>query len=146
MPPCRARYRGDGWAGGRPGRIRRFIEPAVLLLLHQGPAHGYGLAEGLQALGLGDYPVDVSAIYRALYHLEALGMVTSRVEAEGSAGPPRRIYALTEAGDAYLRAWIEDLRATERLLRQFLEAYDAHTRSHNEPDGSPTRFSEGDAR
>ena len=138
MPVWRFRYRRE-FEGGRPRRIRRFIEPALLLLLDHGPAHGYGLVEGLHRLGLESYPADVSAIYRILYALEANGMVTSHIEAEESAGPPRRVYRLTEAGDAYLHAWVEDLRATDRLLHRILEAYDEHNRSHSEPAiGSPS--------
>jgi poly-beta-hydroxybutyrate-responsive repressor len=114
----------------RPRRIRRFIEPALLLLLHGSPTHGYGLIEGLRDLGLESYPVDPSAVYRILYDLEAKGMLVSEQDAEQSAGPPRRVYALTEAGDAYLRAWVEELRATDRMLHRFLDAYGAHQREH----------------
>lgn len=126
MPP---RWR-HGFGGARPRRIRRFVEPALLLLLHGNPTHGYGLLEGLRQLGLEEYPVDISAIYRILYDLEANGMVVSRQDAAPSAGPPRRVYALTGLGDAYLSAWVEDLRLTDRLLHRFFEAYDAHQVLH----------------
>ena len=139
MPGWRFRHR-EGCGGGQPRRIRRFIEPALLLLLHHRPSHGYGLLEGLRALGLEDYPADISAIYRILYALEAQGMVISHIEAEQSGGPPRRVYQLTEAGDAYLRAWVEDLRATDHILHQFLDAYEDHEKLHREPDAGP--FSE----
>ena len=109
----------------RPRRIRRFVEPAVLLLLHREPAHGYALLEGLRELGLEEYPMDASAIYRILYDLEAQGMVVSQESSEGSAGPPRRVYSLTAQGDAYLNAWVEDLRLTDQVLHNFFEAYDA---------------------
>jgi len=81
--------------GKRPRRIRRFLEPALLLLLHSGPNHGYGLVEGLRNLGLESYPTDISAVYRILYDLEAKGLLTSGQSADESAGPPRRVYALT---------------------------------------------------
>ncbi len=113
----------------RPRRIRRFVEPAVLLLLHRAPAHGYALLEGLRELGLEEYPMDASAIYRILYDLEAQGMVVSQASREGSAGPPRRVYSLTSQGDAYLNAWVEDLRLTDQVLHNFFEAYDAQDHS-----------------
>ena len=115
---------------GQPRRIRRFIEPALLLLLHRNPTHGYALVEGLSELGLESYPTDVSAVYRVLYDLEARGVLISRVDATESAGPPRRVYELTEAGDAYLQAWVEDLRATDQMLSRFLDACDQHQRLH----------------
>lgn len=130
----RRRHGGRAAGGGppvvaRPRRIRRFVEPAVLLLLHREPAHGYALLEGLRELGLEEYPMDASAIYRILYDLEAQGMVVSQESSEGSAGPPRRVYSLTSQGDAYLNAWVEDLRLTDRVLHNFFEAYDAQGHS-----------------
>ena len=138
MPAGRGRG-GRGGGGGRgrgprPRRIRRFIEPAILLLLHQAPAHGYGLIEGLRDLGLEEYPTDMSAIYRVLYGLEGQGYVASTQVTDGSAGPPRRVYALTPSGEAYLSAWVADLHATDRLLHRFLRAYDAHQQEHTSDD------------
>jgi PadR family transcriptional regulator, regulatory protein PadR len=126
---CRRRLCGDGI---QPRRISRFLEPALLLLLHRQPAHGYALIEGLDGLGMGAYPADVSAVYRILYDLEEAGMVTSSRESEPTAGPPRRVYALTEAGEAYLAAWVQELRETDRLLHGFLEAYAAHVQQHQD--------------
>ena len=53
MPRCGCPKRRGAYEqeGVRPRRIRRFVEPAVLLLLHSGPMHGYGLLDGLAALG-----------------------------------------------------------------------------------------------
>lgn len=116
-----------------PRRIRRFLEPALLLLLHQQPAHGYALIEGLNRLGMQAYPADASTVYRVLYDLEARGMVTSTEAAGESAGPPRRVYRLTGAGDDYLRAWVEELRETDRVLHNFLAAYESHRQEHSAP-------------
>lgn len=129
--------RGHG-GGGQPRRIRRFVEPAVLLLLHRAPSHGYALLEGLREMGMEQYPMDASAIYRILYDLEAMGMVASQESSEGSAGPPRRVYSLTPQGDAHLNAWVEDLRLTDQMLHRFFEAYDAsgHDRVVTRQDGS----------
>ncbi len=110
----------------RPRRIRRFVEPAVLLLLHDRPTHGYGLLEGLARLGLDAYPTDRSVVYRVLRDLEQAGMIASEWDTEETGGPPRRVYRLTDEGDAHLRAWVEELRATDRILHLFLNAYDHH--------------------
>lgn len=125
------RGRGGPPSGARPRRIQRFLEPAVLLALHCTPAHGYGLLEELRSLGLEDYPTDISAIYRVLNDLEAAGMLISRQDAAESSGPPRRVYALTEQGDLYLRDWAGDLRETARLLNRYIAAYDAHQKTHD---------------
>ena len=127
----RRRGRGSG-QGIQPCRIRRFIEPVVLLLLHMKPTHGYGLLEGFERLGLQNYPTDISAIYRVLYDMEAGGMLVSTQDDVETAGPPRRLYELTEAGDAHLRAWVGSLRETDRILHRFLAAYDSHRTEHEE--------------
>ena len=119
--------RGRGWGrGAGPRPIVGFIEPALLLLLHMAPMHGYGLIEGLKEIGFGQYPVDSSVIYRTLRLLEAGGTVISDWETEATAGPPRRVYQLTEDGVHYLRDWVTDLRATDAVLHRFLDAYDKH--------------------
>jgi poly-beta-hydroxybutyrate-responsive repressor len=102
------------------------VEPILLLLLHRNASHGYNLMDGLHDLGLEDYPADASAAYRTLRDLEAQGMVTSSWDTDTTAGPPRRVYRLTEAGHRYLAEWVADLRATDRILHRFLDAYDEH--------------------
>ncbi|NLV73969.1 MAG: PadR family transcriptional regulator [Chloroflexi bacterium] len=94
--------------------------------MHHHAAHGYALIEGLNKLGLEAYPADVSTVYRVLYDLEAAGMVTSTHETEQTAGPPRRVYQLTEEGQAYLASWVQELEQTDRMLHRFLEAYQEH--------------------
>jgi len=136
VPPHRwAHRRGMLSEGPQPRRIRRFLEPALLLQLHDQPTHGYALIEGLDKLGMESYPADVSAIYRILYGLEAAGMITSSRDEEQTAGAPRRVYELTPAGEAYLAAWVRELRETDRLLHRFLEAYESHMRQHRQEPG-----------
>jgi len=136
----RCRHRGNTASTGRgarpqPRRIRRFLEPALLLQLHDQPRHGYALIEGLDDLGMESYPADVSAIYRLLYGLEESGMITSSRDAEETGGAPRRVYALTPEGEAYLTDWVAELGETDRLLHRFLEAYQSHMREHEEETG-----------
>ena len=124
--------RGRRWRGAEEGkpcprRLRRFLEPCLLLLLHKGDSHGYELAEAIKSFGFDERnPVDPSLIYRTLRRLEERGMLTSRWDTASSAGPARRVYRLTEAGDRYLAAWMADLRETARMLNAFLREYDQH--------------------
>ena len=145
MPHRCAQHRGLECAGVRPRRISRFLEPALLLQLHNHPTHGYALIEGLDKLGMQSYPADVSAIYRILYALEAAGMITSSRDAEQTGGSPRRVYELTPDGEVYLAAWVRELRETDRLLHCFLEAYESHMQQHQEStdDTEESEFLEG---
>jgi poly-beta-hydroxybutyrate-responsive repressor len=104
----------------------RFLEPTLLLLLHQGAAHGYTLIDALDAFGLGD--IDPSAVYRALRDMEERGWVTSHWEEEQTQGPPRRVYRLTQLGDEVLNWWANDLQETARIIEHFLEAHARHMR------------------
>jgi PadR family transcriptional regulator len=113
---------GRGQFGG--GAIRRFLEPVLLLLLHQGADHGYGLVGALEPFGLGD--VAPGPVYRTLRELEAAGLVQSEWNVESSGGPARRVYRLTEAGQQQLDTWVEELRETDSLLHHFLASYDRH--------------------
>lgn len=124
--------RGRPWRGAEEGepcprRLRRFLEPCLLLLLHKRDTHGYELAEAIKAFGFDERnPVDASLIYRTLRWLERNGMVTSTWDTTSSAGPARRVYHLTETGDRYLAAWMADLRETTRMLNAFLAEYERH--------------------
>ena len=125
---------GRRWRDGQsqeacPRRIHRFVEPCLLMLLHDSEAHGYELLEGLKQFGFEQNPADSSTVYRLLRSLEDRGLVTSRWDT-GSAGPARRLYQITEKGDGYLAWWVDDLRETDRMLHDFLKGYDLHMTVH----------------
>lgn len=123
--PHRRRRRGRGGRGQfAGGAIRRFLEPVLLLLLHQGASHGYDLVSALEPFGLGD--VAPGPVYRTLRQLEAAGLVESEWDTESSGGPARRVYRLTPAGRHHLAGWVEELHETDDMLHHFLGAYDRH--------------------
>jgi PadR family transcriptional regulator PadR len=102
----------------------RFVEPALLLLLHHSPAHGYALIEQLGEYGLAE--IDPSAVYRALREMEERGWVRSSWDEERAQGPPRRVYRLTASGDEVLGWWIRDLQDTRVMIDHLLRTYRRH--------------------
>jgi len=117
--------RGQGRRKRRRGRrAARMLEPALLLLLHHGSAHGYTLLDRLSEFGLGD--VNHSVIYRVLRNMEEKEWVTSTWEEEQTKGPPRRVYSLTALGDEMLNRWTQDLQETRGMIGQILDAYSQH--------------------
>jgi PadR family transcriptional regulator PadR len=100
------------------------LEPALLLLLHHGPAHGYTLMEQLGEFGLGS--LNISVVYRALRDMEAKGWVTSTWDEEQTQGPPRRVYRLTSLGDEVLGWWTQDLQETRGMIDHLLGVYSQH--------------------
>lgn len=119
------RGRGRRWRQrGCSRRVARMLRPALLLLLHHGPAHGYTLIERLEAFGLGDR--SHSVVYRELRNMEEKGWVASSWDEEQTKGPPRRVYSLTELGDEVLNWWIQDLNETNEMIENILNAYAQH--------------------
>lgn len=109
---------------GYSRRAVRFLEPALLLLLHHRPAHGYTLLAELDSFGLGGS--DPSVLYRALRVMEEKGWVSSYWDEEDTQGPPRRVYRLTREGNEVLSWWTEDLRETAQIIDRFLDTYKRH--------------------
>ena len=98
-------------------RMGQFLDPALLLLLEQAPAHGYTLLSRLAEFGL-DF-LTPTVVYRALRGMETQGWVTSTWDEEKTQGPPRRVYALTADGHKGLHCCIAQLRNTQQVLTYF---------------------------
>lgn len=109
-------------------RVERFGEPALLLLLADGPTHGYELLERLPDL-LGEERVDVGNIYRALRALEDDGLVVSEWSAE-LPGPTKRTYTLTGDGAAVLASWLDSLETLRDGLESFVDRVRAKGGDH----------------
>jgi len=104
-------------------RVERLVEPALLLLLHERPRHGYDLLENIPALVGDGGEADLSNLYRLLRGLESEGLVTSRWDV-GAGGPARRVYQLTPAGTQLLKAWATALASTGEVIATFLARFD----------------------
>ena len=119
---------GHGHGHGRGcrcgGQVRGFIQPRLLLLLAQKPAHGYELMDALRSVQGDENLSDPGLLYRTLRQFEVDGLVTSSWDTEGH-GPARRVYQLTEAGLEYLDMWAADIRATRDRLEQFLGEHES---------------------
>jgi len=118
------RGRGRGRGRGRYRRVARMLEPALLLLLHHGPAHGYTLMERLGEFGLEG--LNPSVVYRVLRDMESQGWVSSTWDEEKTQGPPRRVYNLTALGDEVLGWSVQDLQAARAMIDHLLGVYSQH--------------------
>lgn len=112
------------------GRVRRFLEPCLLLLLRQGEAHGYKLISELERFGFDLEALDPSLAYRILREMEDMAWVQSRTDEE-SQGPPRRVYELAPDGKDQLDRWAENLRRTRDEIDRLLSEYEGN---HSESD------------
>jgi PadR family transcriptional regulator, regulatory protein PadR len=112
-----------GFGGGRR-RGRNLMRPTLLLLMLQGPAHGYDLTERMGKFGVKD--IDPSLIYRALRGMEEDGLVTSAWDEQDTQGPPRRVYTLSAEGQEALAYYMDELRVTSSQINQLIETYQQH--------------------
>ncbi len=94
----------------------------MLVLLAEGPAHGYALVGQLEEMGVYSGELDFGQVYRTLRDLELTGLVKSTWSNE-PAGPQRRDYKLTEAGYAALDEWAAVMRERARLMEEFDARY-----------------------
>ena len=80
-------------------------ELAILGLVLERPRHGYEIDETIEERGMRDWTeVGFSSIYYILNKLEARGLITSHKEAAPGRGPARKVYSITDAGQA---AWYQ---------------------------------------
>ena len=100
---------------------RDILIPYVLLAVSMGrAAHGYLIEEYLKSLGF--FRTDASTLYRTLRQLEKDGLLLSTWET-GQTGPARRVYSLTDAGRAWLDAWVATLEVYRSMIDNFFSLY-----------------------
>ncbi|MEX1296713.1 MAG: PadR family transcriptional regulator [Candidatus Limnocylindrales bacterium] len=90
----------------------------MLLLIAEGPIHGYSVISQLDELGLTADGVDVGMVYRTLRELEAEDLVKTKWGL--AEGPPRREYRLTAKGHDVLDEWVAVMTERGRLVEAFL--------------------------
>jgi PadR family transcriptional regulator, regulatory protein PadR len=88
--------------------LKGHLDTLLLATLRAGPAHGYAIIERLRLQSLGTFDLPEGTIYPALHRLELAGLLRSWWD-EASARR-RRIYALTERGQAALAQGTEQWR------------------------------------
>src|SRR5256885_13860538 len=117
----RTRWRGRYGRWHVRGRIERFVEPAILLLLSEQVSHGYELLERLAELIPGER-IDMGNLYRLLRALEEDGLVRSHWD-ESLPGPAKRTYELTDDGRDLLAAWAKALLQTQDVVSAFVDRF-----------------------
>ncbi|MGH9284123.1 MAG: PadR family transcriptional regulator [Acidimicrobiales bacterium] len=107
---------------GESGLPRSYLRPCLLLLLAEGPSHGYELLEHVRRLGVRG--AEPGGLYRSLRAMEKDELVSSWWE-PSQAGPARRTYALNPAGRGEMHTAVSSLREVHRILATLLDRYDS---------------------
>ncbi|HWH35145.1 MAG TPA: PadR family transcriptional regulator [Acidimicrobiales bacterium] len=103
------------------GLSRSYVRPLLLLLLAEGPSHGYELLEHIRQAGVRN--ADAGGLYRCLRAMEQSDLVSSWWEPSQS-GPARRSYLLTDEGRVALGEAVGSLGEVHRLLGAVLERHE----------------------
>jgi poly-beta-hydroxybutyrate-responsive repressor len=97
-----------------------WLVPMLLLLVRQWSSYGYELMERMGTFGIA--MMNPGTFYRVLRQMEKDGMVSSSWDTSGG-GPARRIYSITDAGEAYLKVWAESLGRYQRTMETIFRLY-----------------------
>jgi len=115
---------------------RNWLVPVVLVILREYTTYGYELME--RTLQLGFEAMNPGTLYRTLRKMEQEGLCNSEWET-ASAGRARRMYSITNAGEAYLDLWVKSLEQYQSTMDAFFQAYRrrrSRTRSGSQEMGS----------
>ncbi len=122
-------FGGPPWHGGGGRRggwfmplTWGFLQPSLLLLLAEGPQHGYSLMEELGRRKLLSGGVDVGNLYRTLHKMEMAGLVEG-VRSEPGPGPKRNVYRITPQGKELLQHWAGALEQRTQMINTFLDEF-----------------------
>jgi PadR family transcriptional regulator, regulatory protein PadR len=103
-------------------RSVRFLIPALLLLIREGPSHGYELMDKYAAFNFTDAGSDPGAIYRTLNVLESEDYILSQWDTKDP-GPAKKIYSITDKGIGLLAEWAKEIEARIDIFALFLSRY-----------------------
>jgi DNA-binding PadR family transcriptional regulator len=102
--------------------LDRFIQPAVLAILSQGPIHGYRIVQNLSRMPTftGHRP-DAAGVYRFLKAMEDRRLVSSAWDMSQS-GPAKRLFDLTRQGKKCLTRWVVTLEQYRGRIGQLIQS------------------------
>jgi DNA-binding PadR family transcriptional regulator len=90
-------------------------EFAIISLIAEHPSYGYELEQTIETRGMREWTeVGFSSIYYLLRKLETAGLASSQDAPAEGRGPARKVYAITQAGQAELQAAITDALSNPR--------------------------------
>jgi poly-beta-hydroxybutyrate-responsive repressor len=122
------------------GNLYRFVEPVLLFLIKRKErAYGYELSSDLAEYALTDAAIEIGALYRTLRQLEKNGCVKSEWDT-AQAGPARRQYMLTNAGEKHLEEWISVLEHLAESMTKFIGTARAVRKNEKRPRNSTRKL------
>ena len=112
---------------------RNWLVPVILLTLRECTSYGYKLME--QAAAFGFVAMNPGTLYRTLRHMERDGLCESEWDTTNGGGPARRVYTITDAGEAYLDFWAQSLEQYQRNVELFFRLYTGRPPARRDQQG-----------
>ena len=106
---------------GMEVRPKNWLVPVTLLALRECTSYGYKLME--QAALFGFEAMNPGTLYRTLRQMENEGLCQSSWDTTNGRVPARRVYSITDAGQAYLDFWAKVLEQYRRNMDAFFRLY-----------------------
>lgn len=102
------------------GTLVRFLQPIILAILSEGPAHGYAIMQQVSSTRLwkAEKP-DPAGFYRTLKGMEQRGLISSVEDSQ-----ERRLYSLTQEGRDCREMWLKTLRGYRFGLNEVIALLD----------------------
>ena len=110
-------------SGGLVALPKNWLVHAPLVTLVEGRSYGYELMERLAASGV--RTTNPGTLYRTLRRMEGECLCESEWDTSAASGPARRMYSITDAGEAYLDSWAEGCERYQLIVDRFFLAYAA---------------------
>jgi PadR family transcriptional regulator PadR len=101
-------------------RPKNWLTPVALVVLREQPSFGYELMERLEEFGFEQ--INPGTLYETLRQMEKEGLCKSEWETSTSE-PARRMYSITNDGEAYLTTWTEECKKYQLVLDSFYLAF-----------------------
>jgi len=113
----------DLFCTSKSHKMERFLKVCLLFLLYDEIGYGYGLVEQLEYFGFTQNDLNISTLYRTLRTMEKENLVSSFWE-EGTSGPRRRVYEITNYGRKDLEQWINILKIRNSMIEKLIQKYE----------------------
>ena len=112
---------------------KNWLQPVLLLMLREWSSYGYELMEKMTTFGLA--AMNPGTVYRTLRQMEKDGIISSSWDTS-TAGPARRVYSITEAGETYLKYWADSLDHYQKMMNTFFQMYTGQPKRKDDNDDS----------
>ncbi len=101
-------------------RPAKWLTPVALVMLREENSYGHELIERLQEFRFEE--INPGALYRTLRQMDREGLCKSEWD-RSEGGQANRMYSITEAGEAFLDAWIEGCEKYREVMDALSRAY-----------------------